>query len=161
MHAAKGKGASKGFCVDGRPHIPADALSAWPGRTPMTGKTSFWDEFCAMQNVSGQGSRRSSTAPSHPIVFDLDGQCPQLCSHCRLPLGDHCYLEQGQGSVHGECMAQFLLQHLQEEEEMRNDKDDSEKKERREDYDIGWKVERIPRNTSLQPKFKDVIISHS
>lgn len=105
----------------------------------------------------GQGSERSAPLPR---CVDLDERSPTICSHCHLPLGDVGYNEQGKGSVHGECMAQLLLQNLVDEEEERNQKDDEEKKTRREEYNIGWKIHRIPTNIGLQAHLKDFIISH-
>jgi hypothetical protein len=93
------------------------------------------------------------------LVEELDGQRQNLCPHCSLPLGDFGY-DGKEGSVHAECMAQILLQDLQKDELQRQGQDENKKLLRREEYGIGWKVEQIPRNIDLQPKLKDVTISH-
>jgi len=80
-----------------------------------------------------------------------DGEEVLLCQHCHLPVGDFAYAGGGkQGAlVHGECMAQRMLRDFKEEEECNNQDEAALKKMRRTDYDIGWKVERIPCNAGL------------
>jgi len=93
------------------------------------------------------------------LVRELDGQNRTTCPHCSLPLGDFGY-DGKEGSVHAECMAQILLQDLQKSESQRQSQSEVKKSLRRDEYGIGWKVEHIPRNIDLQPKLKDVTLSH-
>jgi len=74
--------------------------------------------------------------------------CFLLCSHCQLPIGEMAYSNQDtkQQIMHGECAAQCLLRDIKEREHDLLQKEASVKKERREEFDIGWKVARIPRN---------------
>eukprot|EP00747_Dinoflagellata_sp_TGD_P159003 gnl/TRDRNA2_/TRDRNA2_177865_c0_seq1.p1 gnl/TRDRNA2_/TRDRNA2_177865_c0~~gnl/TRDRNA2_/TRDRNA2_177865_c0_seq1.p1 ORF type:complete len:957 (+),score=184.45 gnl/TRDRNA2_/TRDRNA2_177865_c0_seq1:1256-4126(+) len=47
--------------------------------------------------------------------------------------------------MHGECMAQALRNDLKEEDKARMKEETALKKARRAEYDIGWRVERVPR----------------
>eukprot|EP00421_Protoceratium_reticulatum_P019196 CAMPEP_0168394328 /NCGR_PEP_ID=MMETSP0228-20121227/19475_1 /TAXON_ID=133427 /ORGANISM="Protoceratium reticulatum, Strain CCCM 535 (=CCMP 1889)" /LENGTH=680 /DNA_ID=CAMNT_0008407733 /DNA_START=53 /DNA_END=2092 /DNA_ORIENTATION=+ len=77
-----------------------------------------------------------------------DGEELVLCQHCHLPIGDFAYAgEAKQGAVvHGECMAQRMLRDFKEEEEEHREEAAAEKRSRRMEYDIGWKVARVPKN---------------
>lgn len=92
-------------------------------------------------------------------IQELDRDEEVLCAHCLLPMGDFGYNGiDGKGPrVHGECLAQQMQKHLQEEEFRRREQDISDKLARRTDYGIGWKMEHIPRNVSLRIKAKDLI----
>jgi len=98
----------------------------------------------------GLGSGKQLALPEADEQSTAEGsdvETDELCCMCRLPLGELAYdSREMQGCVHGECMAQLMLQSMNREEESRRDKDRRRKQMRREEYDIGWKVERIPRN---------------
>jgi len=72
-----------------------------------------------------------------------------LCRHCHLPVGSVAYeSEHGDGLLHGECMAQAVLRSLKQDDSERQVAAAAAKNIRREELDIGWKVQRIPRNIS-------------
>jgi len=54
--------------------------------------------------------------------------------------------------MHTECMAQQMLKEFKAQENERNAKAAEEKRKRREEYDIGWKAEHIPRNAACAEK---------
>lgn len=55
----------------------------------------------------------------------------------------------GGALVHGECMAQRMLRELKAEQVRLSEEDAALKEFRRVDFDIGWKVERIPSDARL------------
>lgn len=71
-----------------------------------------------------------------------------VCRHCRLPLGEYAYAQDGksQSLMHGECVAQVMLQNRRREEEERLQREAEVKQARREEYDIGWRHDAIPCN---------------
>jgi len=79
-----------------------------------------------------------------------------LCSHCRLPVGVMAYAAKGgQGKyMHGECLAQIMLKELKEQEQALERKEAKNKRERREEFDIGWKVEHIPRSVEVASRLQ-------
>jgi len=81
-------------------------------------------------------------------------QASELCPHCGLALGDLAYAASRDGGplMHGECKAQLLLQDLAKADEARLKKDAALKRERRAKFDLGWKVQRVPRNASHAAK---------
>ena len=50
---------------------------------------------------------------------------------------------------YGECLAQTMLQHFRKEDPAREHNEADEKKTRREESDIGWKLMCIPRNADI------------
>eukprot|EP00408_Alexandrium_pacificum_P062060 CAMPEP_0171168378 /NCGR_PEP_ID=MMETSP0790-20130122/7679_1 /TAXON_ID=2925 /ORGANISM="Alexandrium catenella, Strain OF101" /LENGTH=1106 /DNA_ID=CAMNT_0011633215 /DNA_START=47 /DNA_END=3367 /DNA_ORIENTATION=+ len=71
----------------------------------------------------------------------------ELCPQCQLPLGELGYAVDLEGAlVHGECKAQLILADMQKKDEARLKKDAALKRDRRAKYDLGWKVQQIPRN---------------
>jgi len=85
---------------------------------------------------------------------DSDGEELILCGHCSLPIGELSYGGDAgeEACLHAECKAQRIKQDLQREEEKRQIKDASVKSSRRKEYDIGWKVERVPRSLTAAKK---------
>jgi len=82
-------------------------------------------------------------------ALDADGEFVRLCCKCRLPLGSQVYAGQKGSSdlMHGECMAQFMLQTMRSSEDTRKQEELDLKKMRREEFDIGWRTDAIPRNS--------------
>jgi hypothetical protein len=79
------------------------------------------------------------------------------CPSCGLPIGDFGYCEDGAREaplLHSECMAQKLLQDAKKDEEVRQHQDAALKAARRNEYDIGWTVEKVPRNLTLAKQGK-------
>merc|ERR1719265_2446805 len=68
-----------------------------------------------------------------------------LCTHCHLPVGNIAYTSPS-GFIHGECMAQTLLQEMKDKEDNRFKQEKKVKAKHRAEYDIGWKIARIPSN---------------
>jgi hypothetical protein len=85
------------------------------------------------------------------------------CIHCQLPVGDIAYCtSDGDGRyMHGECMAQRMLQLLLTEQERQNLDDATRKEALRLQYSIGWKVDRIPRHLGVRSQLKELLASHS
>jgi len=78
---------------------------------------------------------------------NLAGEEIHICCHCSLPVGDMAYVADGKEPryLHGECLAQLRLLDLQKEDKARLRETSEIKKKRRAKYEIGWKVETIPR----------------
>jgi hypothetical protein len=82
---------------------------------------------------------------------DSDGEDVRVCLHCNLPLGDFAYTR-GRDCVHGECMAQLMVQDLRSEENVRIERDRSRKDIQHAEYGIGWDISHIPRNSAAASK---------
>jgi hypothetical protein len=69
-------------------------------------------------------------------------------------LGEIVYVDDGadRATVHGECLAQKFLADVQETAKSREQAQAKKNKSQHEEYDIGWKVERIPRNIDVARK---------
>mmetsp|Transcript_79956 Transcript_79956/g.138594 ORF Transcript_79956/g.138594 Transcript_79956/m.138594 type:complete len:1218 (-) Transcript_79956:110-3763(-) len=81
---------------------------------------------------------------------DSDGEEVFLCRHCRLPVGSLCYFANDKKTVpvHGECMAQMLLQEVKDEEAASKEEDAKLKKATREQYEIGWCASEVPNSAA-------------
>lgn len=82
---------------------------------------------------------------------DSDGEEVQLCSWCQLPLGEHAH---SGGSfrgvqVHTECMAQLMIEELQENEAKLQSEQCEKKLKNRLEYEIGWRMDSVPKNSML------------
>jgi len=91
----------------------------------------------------------SDRRAAHPCFGPAGAEGAGLrCAQCQLPLGDLGYAMDGEGKImlHGECKAQLILQDMQKADEARLKKEAALKRERRAKYDLGWKVQRVPRN---------------
>jgi len=79
---------------------------------------------------------------------DSDGEEMVFCHHCRLPVGVNCYLtgDNKDVPVHGECVAQMMLNDLKKEDATRKEEDAATKTKLRADYGIGWNVHEVPSN---------------
>jgi hypothetical protein len=83
---------------------------------------------------------------------DSDGEEMLLCLHCHLPVGMKLYGDDEGNPMHGECMAQLMLKEIKEDEAKVRDKEVALKRKRRQEYDIGWRSEHIPRNPGSAAK---------
>ena len=74
-----------------------------------------------------------------------------LCPRCSLPVGEFAYQgrEGKQACVHTECMAQVLSQEAQREEDARVRRENVKKEKNRREYDIGWRVDSVPKSAPL------------
>ena len=74
-----------------------------------------------------------------------------FCTKCGLPVGEFSYQgrEGKETCVHAECMAQVLIQDRQREENNRTKRENAKKLKNREEYDIGWRVETVPKNSQF------------
>ena len=79
------------------------------------------------------------------------GEEVPLCPRCSLPVGEFAYQgrEGKQACVHTECMAQVLTQDAQREEDARIRRENIKKEKNRREYDIGWRVESVPKSAPL------------
>ncbi|CAJ1395203.1 unnamed protein product [Effrenium voratum] len=84
-------------------------------------------------------------------VVDSDGEELPLCSRCLMPVGEFAYEgREGRGScVHAECMAQVLVEDAQRQEDRRAGWEGEKKLRSRKEYDIGWKMDSVPKNGDL------------
>jgi len=86
---------------------------------------------------------------------DSDSEQVWLCAQCSLPLGDVLYAvgdSRKRPRMHGECMAQWMLNEMRKEDQRRRDEEASSKRSRREEFDIGWRIARIPSNAGVAEK---------
>eukprot|EP00438_Fugacium_kawagutii_P011226 Skav228656 [mRNA] locus=scaffold2369:149724:171604:+ [translate_table: standard] len=83
--------------------------------------------------------------------IDSEGEEVPLCTRCSLPVGEFSYQgrEGRQTCVHTECMAQILSQDRQVAEDSRARREDLKKQKNRQEYDIGWRMESVPKNVLL------------
>lgn len=79
------------------------------------------------------------------------GEEVPLCTRCSLPVGEFSYQgrEGRQTCVHTECMAQILSQDRQVAEDNRARREDLKKQKNRQEYDIGWRMDSVPKNVRL------------
>jgi len=102
-------------------------------------------------------SLENSVLPKHggDLAFeeaeDSDGEQLHMCSHCHLPLGEGAYCRDGK-YVHGECIAQLMVQDVRSEAEIRQKKVSIQKSQLRAEFDIGWTAAHIPSNDGLAKK---------
>lgn len=92
----------------------------------------------------------STRRPAHNAV-DSDGEEVPLCTRCLMPVGEFAYEgRQGRGScVHAECMAQILVEDAQRQEDRRAGWENEKKLRSRKEYDIGWRMDSVPKNGPL------------
>uniref|UniRef100_A0A7S4S4E6 Uncharacterized protein n=1 Tax=Alexandrium monilatum TaxID=311494 RepID=A0A7S4S4E6_9DINO len=83
-----------------------------------------------------------------PEALDSEGEELLLCRHCHLPLGDVKFTcEDEDGLLHEECVSEYMLRSLRSEEDTRQRADRELKRRLRAEHGIGWKAERVPRNS--------------
>jgi len=80
--------------------------------------------------------------------IDSNGEHIPICPVCILPIGEYSYECLG-ACVHGECMAQVLAQDGQLTEKRVRQIQNSEKMKSRLQYDIGWRMESVPKNSII------------
>ena len=85
------------------------------------------------------------------VLVVPQGEEVPLCTRCSLPVGEFSYQgrEGRQTCVHTECMAQILSQDRQVAEDNRARREDLKKQKNRQEYDIGWRMEGVPKNVRL------------
>jgi len=107
------------------------------------------------------GAKDYQTAPEvTPAREDLDGKI-SLCPECRLPMGEFGYYNEDGVLIHGECMAQSMLQDIMKNEKARQQKEVDLKNQRRQEYNIGWKAEHIPSNVGPAKKLGCELVPES
>eukprot|EP00930_Biecheleria_cincta_P050348 TRINITY_DN354_c1_g1_i1.p1 TRINITY_DN354_c1_g1~~TRINITY_DN354_c1_g1_i1.p1 ORF type:complete len:1142 (+),score=241.95 TRINITY_DN354_c1_g1_i1:94-3519(+) len=94
--------------------------------------------------------KRSKMCHNRPQLRDSDSNDEPipLCPVCILPIGENSYECLG-ASVHGECMAQVLARTGQKTEVRVRQMQNSEKMKSRLQYDIGWRMESVPKNSII------------
>mmetsp|Transcript_46297 Transcript_46297/g.83480 ORF Transcript_46297/g.83480 Transcript_46297/m.83480 type:complete len:935 (-) Transcript_46297:14-2818(-) len=80
---------------------------------------------------------------------DADGEQFQICQRCSLPLGECCYEGQDGAHVHAECMAQIMLQEVQDKEAKLVHEQTEKKLESRLEHCIGWRTSSVPKNEMI------------
>jgi len=114
----------------------------------------------ALKAVLTPTGKEDSVEEVKPQDFDVgedsDGEMVTLCHECLLPLGGARYASSdGDGFMHGECMARILLDKSQSADTNREHEDARRKARDREEYNIGWRADRmIPRNDDFLRRAK-------
>jgi hypothetical protein len=111
-----------------------------------------WKVGASAKGSANRGGQVSTIVATENYRDD-DGELVALCHQCYLPLGTKAYMREGK-RVHSECMAQLLLQSLQDENETRLRKEHVDKQRMRKEYNIGWSAEKIPRNAAALRKLE-------
>jgi hypothetical protein len=83
----------------------------------------------------------------HEILDEICKICEPVCPVCCLPIGDVSYdCSDGSMRLHGECVAQWMVNEWRFEDEARQKQDLEKKKALHLEYKIGWDAKHIPRN---------------
>jgi len=130
------------------------AAGAFPGATAaaLRAKLSPVEKITAVNTRQRLSVRlREASRKDFNTAEGSDGEEVILCQHCHAPLGETAYNSDGKAGplVHGECMAQRLLREFKDEHDGHSQAEAELKSKRRTEYDIGWKVERIPSNLAV------------
>eukprot|EP00421_Protoceratium_reticulatum_P021526 CAMPEP_0168383302 /NCGR_PEP_ID=MMETSP0228-20121227/13833_1 /TAXON_ID=133427 /ORGANISM="Protoceratium reticulatum, Strain CCCM 535 (=CCMP 1889)" /LENGTH=1159 /DNA_ID=CAMNT_0008396449 /DNA_START=91 /DNA_END=3569 /DNA_ORIENTATION=+ len=137
-------------CLDGTPRLffqPADLGRPGVGSFPAASAKELRALLSAVPDKSVRRLREASHKDFDEIE-DSDEEVLFLCKQCRLPLGSSVYVDSnGEGERHAECMATLMLQKVQQEEEERRELEETQKAKGRVEHDIGWRADRIPRNS--------------
>eukprot|EP00930_Biecheleria_cincta_P071201 TRINITY_DN58720_c0_g1_i1.p1 TRINITY_DN58720_c0_g1~~TRINITY_DN58720_c0_g1_i1.p1 ORF type:complete len:1107 (+),score=253.54 TRINITY_DN58720_c0_g1_i1:32-3352(+) len=82
---------------------------------------------------------------------DSDGEDVPLCVRCFMPVGEFAYQGNlgGNKCMHAECMAQVMVEEAQDEESARVNNDTVKKLRSRKEYDIGWRMQSVPKNSAI------------
>eukprot|EP00930_Biecheleria_cincta_P060794 TRINITY_DN4638_c0_g6_i1.p1 TRINITY_DN4638_c0_g6~~TRINITY_DN4638_c0_g6_i1.p1 ORF type:complete len:952 (-),score=197.30 TRINITY_DN4638_c0_g6_i1:126-2927(-) len=88
-----------------------------------------------------------------PKLWDVDseGEDIPICSRCSMPVGEFSYRGKlgREHCVHAECMAQIMAEDAQHDETMRVQRENTKKHKSRLEYDIGWKMDSVPKNSTI------------
>jgi len=113
-----------------------------------------------LEKMSKSMQRCRSCTDRYDDAGSYSDEEENLCSHCRLPLGEFTYSQDGK-LLHGECAAELIVENMREEDEERKNEDRKEKEQMRKDYDIGWQpLQHIPLNDSPASKLTMSDVSH-
>eukprot|EP00972_Heterocapsa_arctica_P038049 5600830-Heterocapsa_arctica.AAC.1 len=102
-------------------------------------------EACKME-VDEVSLKELRTELKQDMVQAKQADCAGLCHCCRLPLGKLVYSDEQDKPVHGECLAQHILLEAKAEQDARQEKEAAIKRQRRVQYDIGFKIQQVPSN---------------
>lgn len=120
----------------------------WYTRQPQATSTPSAELRAALAFKPKESSKRCKLR-----MWDIDSEGEEipLCTRCFMPVGEFAYQgRQGrQSCVHTECMAQVLMQEAQEEDEARATRENEKKLKNRKEYDIGWRMDSVPKSSSL------------
>jgi len=106
-------------------------------RGQRAGKSKPWKQLCATVGTTQ----------------DSDGEEVGLCGKCGLALGEIVYFDTGgKTALHGECVAQCMVDNARGTDEKRQEESTRRKQAIREEYGIGWTVERVPLNLAHAKK---------
>jgi len=79
-----------------------------------------------------------------------DGEEVALCSRCYMPIGEMAYEGETKNTcVHPECMAAVVIEDMQEQETKFLAEENEKKLKNRKEYDIGWRMESVPKSGSI------------
>mmetsp|Transcript_7718 Transcript_7718/g.14271 ORF Transcript_7718/g.14271 Transcript_7718/m.14271 type:complete len:1029 (-) Transcript_7718:124-3210(-) len=117
-------------------------------------KTTPFDEYALTLGVT--------TSATDEIQAQKAEEASMRCLECGLPIGDLFYsgISEDPLQCHAECYAQIVLQEDMKTEKARKKKDAELKAARRQEYDIGWKVARVPRNLAHAAELGCSVLRH-
>eukprot|EP00434_Breviolum_minutum_P009358 symbB.v1.2.008246.t2/scaffold515.1/size193321/8 len=109
------------------------------------------------ETLTSEALHSAMSKPTRRVVkekhweVDSEGEEVPLCTRCSLPVGEFSYQgREGKDTcVHAECMAQVLIQDRQREETSRTKRENLKKQKNRKEYDIGWRMDSVPKNSTL------------
>eukprot|EP00435_Cladocopium_sp_Y103_P014773 s2202_g3.t1 len=109
------------------------------------------------QTLSNEALKSAMNKPVRRVMkdkhweVDSEGEDVPLCTRCSLPVGEFSYQgrEGKETCVHAECMAQVLIQDRQRDENSRAKRENLKKQKNRKEYDIGWRMDSVPKNSTL------------
>jgi len=96
-------------------------------------------------------SKTPSKKPDSPWHVDSEGEEVPLCARCFMPVGQFAYQSSKwpEMCLHSECMAQVAQQEVQEEDDQRVKEEAALKLESRKQYEIGWRMDSVPKNAAI------------
>eukprot|EP00930_Biecheleria_cincta_P060791 TRINITY_DN4638_c0_g3_i1.p1 TRINITY_DN4638_c0_g3~~TRINITY_DN4638_c0_g3_i1.p1 ORF type:complete len:1047 (-),score=228.89 TRINITY_DN4638_c0_g3_i1:30-2930(-) len=107
----------------------------------------------ALQAALAYKEKKQGGQKRKPKLWDIDsdGEDVPICPQCYLPVGEFAYRSRDSWNacVHAECMASVVAQEAQLEEEQRVQKETAKKLKSRQEYDIGWKHNSVPKNSAI------------
>jgi len=132
-----------------KPHLWLQPMDLGRRGTGVFPKSNAADLQLRLEHVDVEPQVLAETSiDDFSVAEDSDGEDMILCGKCHLPLGSDCFRlsEEDSTAMHGACMANCVLKEEKEREDAVQHGDKELIKAQRSKYDIGWKVQRIPRN---------------
>jgi len=108
------------------------------------------------QGLSNAPKPQDGLMKGRTVAADTDDELVPLCCQCGLPLGDIAYEVDArrQQFVHGECLAQRVVEDMRKEDQKQQKKECALKSCRRNRFGIGWQIASVPRNIGAAEKMQ-------